>query len=657
MPDRTARGFDGIAAVVLLLFAALLIAPLFRVEYLDNWGSIDSTFLADSRFLAEHWPHPLWQPHWYCGTRFDFIYPPALRYATAALAKFGGLSAARAYHIYTGFVYCLGVAGVYLLARTLRFRRAWAAVAGVAAAILSPSFLLLPGYREDAALHMPQRLNVLLKWGEGPHVSALSLLPFALLFTWRALERGRPASVVLAGVFSSLVVAHNFYGAVALSIFFGLATWSVWVGRRDWAVLRRAVLIAGFAYGLAAWWLTPSYFRITFENLKLVAQPGNAWSRWTALVVLAVFVWITRSRKLAARSVFLSGLALFFTLIVVGHYYAGFRVVGEPHRFVPELDLVLILAITAVLESLSSRRLPMRIAAATVVVAALAVSYPYLTRPWSVIAGDANFRVRPEYQMTGWIAKHLPDARVFATGSLRFWYDVWHDGAQVGGGSDQGMLNGTLPLVQWLVIHDPAPERPVRWLQAMGADAVAVPEPPSSVMFFEYAEPRKFAGVLAPIYDDGGGNTIYRVPRRFAARARVVVTSQIERLGPIPVSNEDGPTIDAYVRVVEEGPDREVELRRDGPESMSVAARLLEGESLLVQETYDPAWRASSGGRRLAVSRDAVGYMVVHAPPGEQTIRLVFELPLECVVGRILTACAVAAAVLWLWFGRRVAES
>lgn len=647
-------------AVVILLAAALLIAPLFRVEYLDNWGSIDSTFLADARFLVEHWPHPLWQPLWYCGTRFDYVYPPALRYGTAGLAMAAGISTARAYHIYTALLYCAGIAGVYLLSRTLGLRRTWAAVAAGATALLSPSFLVLASHRRDAALHMPQRLNVLLKWGEGPHMSALALLPFALLFTWRALRRGAAADLVPAAVFSTLVVAHNFYGAVALAIFFGIAVWSVWVERRERAVFARAALIAALAYGLAAWWLTPSYLRITMENLKLVAQPGNNWSRWIAAAILAGFgaaTWrLGRDRKPIGAIVFLSGSALFFSLIVIGHYYAGFRVAGEPHRFVPELDLALILAIAAALQRLAGRGGAREgLVTGAVAVLCLAVSYPYLRHPWSVYAADPNFRDRPEYRMSEWIAQHLPGARLFATGSLRFWYDVWHDGAQVGGGSEQGLLNGTLPMVQWQVIKDPAARRGVAWLEAVGADAVVVHEPPSRVLFFEYAEPRKFAGVLPVIFDDGNGNVIYKTPRRFAALARVVGTTDIERLGPIHVSNENLAEIEAYAGVVESAGRSEVEMRREAPEVMTLRTRLSEGESLVVQETYDTAWHASSGGRALRISKDAVGFMLVHAPPGEQEIRLVYELPLENKVGRMLTFVAAIAALLLLRSRRIVA--
>ena len=109
---------------LIFLFAAVLIRPLFKAKYLDKWASIESTFIADARFLMAHWPHPQWQPLWYAGTRFDYIYPPMLRYGTAAIAKVTGFWPVKAYHFYTAFFYCVGIAGVYLLVRVGHASRA-----------------------------------------------------------------------------------------------------------------------------------------------------------------------------------------------------------------------------------------------------------------------------------------------------------------------------------------------------------------------------------------------------------------------------------------------------------------------------------------------------------------------------------------------------
>ena len=89
--------------LLVFLFAAVLIRPYFKAKYTDKWASIESTFIADARFLSEHWPHPQWQPLWYAGTRFDYIYPPALRYGTAAISKVTGFWPVKAYHFYVAF--------------------------------------------------------------------------------------------------------------------------------------------------------------------------------------------------------------------------------------------------------------------------------------------------------------------------------------------------------------------------------------------------------------------------------------------------------------------------------------------------------------------------------------------------------------------------
>jgi hypothetical protein len=642
------RRVDLAVAFALFVFAALLIRPLFRIEYFNNWGSIDSTFIADARFLVDHWPHPLWQPLWYCGTRFDYIYPPALRYGTAIVAMMADVSTARGYHLYTAFLYCLGSAGVFALVRTVAGSRAWAAVAAIAIATVSPSFLVLPSFRVDSALHMPQRLNVLIKWGEGPHISALSLLPFALLFCWRALSQGGALSSVLAALCCALVVAHNFYGATALAVFFPLIIWSIWITHRDRRVFLRAGWIVLLAYGLSGFWLTPSYLRITLDNLKLVAQPGNAWSRWLAVLAAILFAamsWkFARGQKCRSYAVFLAGSVLVFSLVVAGHYYLGFRVVGEPHRFVPELDLVLILAVAEILRRLAGMNWQWgRLVVAAAVLAALAGSYPYLRRPWSVFVADPNYRSRIEYRLGEWLSTHLPGGRTFATGSLRFWYNVWNNDAQVGGGSDQGILNGILAHAQWQVMNDPQTGRDLAWLQAMGADAIVVPEPQSGVVFHEYKAPRKFAGVLPVLYDDGAGNIIYKVPRRYPSHARIVRTAEADSLPTVP-QDDNTDQLAAYVKSLEQGPDRPAEMRRDGPELIRIRATLREGESLVVQESYDPAWRAYSQGKSLEIRKDPVGFMRVYATPGDQEVRMVFELPFENRIGRILTALSILIA-------------
>jgi len=152
------------------------------------------------------------------------------------------------------------------------------------------------------------------------------------------------------------------------------------------------------------------------------------------------------------------------------------------------------------------------------------------------------------------------------------------------------------------------------------------------------------AGVLPVLYDDHQGNVIYRVPRRWPARARVVETARLNVLKR-PRFNDDVEYLQAYEDVIEKGPDSPAVLTRDGPDAMRVRARLAPGQSIVVQESYDPAWHAWSGGRPLAVRKDAMGFMGIDAPPGEQEIALAFVTPLENHLGRVLSVMAILVVI------------
>src|ERR1035438_7271845 len=125
--------------MLLVLLAAVLIWPLFQVEYFDNWMSIDGGFIGDARFLREHLPSPGWAPFFYCGNRFDYLYPPAMRYGAALISRYGS---------------------VYALMRSISRSRVFAASAALASLVLSPVLLIFKPIRHDSALHMPQHLNV-----------------------------------------------------------------------------------------------------------------------------------------------------------------------------------------------------------------------------------------------------------------------------------------------------------------------------------------------------------------------------------------------------------------------------------------------------------------------------------------------------------------
>jgi hypothetical protein len=646
-------------SAALIVLAAVLIWPLFGLNYLDNWPSIESTFISDARLLDQNLPHPGWQPLWYCGTRFDYIYPPALRYGTAIIAKIADVSTARGYHIYIAIFYVLGIVAVYWLVRGGSGSRggAWLAACGVA--LLSPSFLFLTDHRHDSGYWVPQRLHSLMTYGEGPHISALCVLPAALALLFLALGKWRPAALAGAGILCALVVANNFYGATALAIFFPIVTWAVWVGNPKRAVLLRATGIVALSYALCAFWLTPSYLRITVLNLQWVSQPGNYWSRLTALLAICIFCGLTWSwakrRPERSWAVFVWGAGVFLSLYVLGLFYFGFRVAGEAFRLIPELDVALLLVLVEILRLLWKKP-KLRLVAAALALVAFSPSIRYLRHAYSVFPKSGPLENQFDYRIAKWVHDQLPGQRVLPVGSIRFWFDAWFENSQPDGGSQQGILNQILPIAQWQIAAGEKGELATLWLQALGTDAVIVPDRTSEEFYHDFAKPEKFRGLLPVLFDDQHGTTIYRIPRRFPSIGRVVDRAKIAAVGPIR-GGGDTETLTRYVNVLDSPDQSLTTVSWKGFDQAEVQAQVAAGQTVLLQETYDPYWRADENGAPLAIHREPVmNFMLIDVPPGSHTIRMHFETPLENRAGQGLFFVGLAAIAALFWRQRSLAR-
>lgn len=627
--------------IIIFLFVAVLIRPLYKAKYMDLWGSIESTFISDARFLRDHWVHPNWQPNWYCGTRTDYIYPPALRYGTAVITKVNSkVLPVKAYHLYCAFFYCFGIAAVYVLARYGSGSRLAGYLAAAATALVSPSYLFVEEKRIEAFFQMPYRLNVLIRYGEGPHMTALAWIPLALFFTYRALQQWRPKSLAMAAICCAVVVSNNFYGATALALLFPMLAFAIYITHLDPWLWVRAAAIGCLAYGLTAFWLVPSYLHLTLANMRFVSMEGNTWSRWVMLAIVTAIVLLAnkfaKGRKELAWLVFVCGSLTIFVTNVLGHQFFNFRLIGEPARLFPELDLIMILFAVELLWRLWNAPSPWRKVAAGILVAiSLGTSWEYLQNARRFFAMDPDPTDQVEYQMQNWIANNMPKARSFTSGSVRFWYNAWHDLAQVGGGSEQGLINGIVMSAQWEILLGDNPKLSILWLQILGADAVLVNGKQSREIYHDFQFPDKFAGSLPVLYDDGVGNVIYGVPRRYTSLARVVNRARLDSLPEIP-GNGTEPTLSAWQDVIENGPDVPTTTEWQGTDALHVKAPTQQGESIFLQVSYDSNWRAYANGRKVPIRRNHLGFMTVDAPAGTQEIRLEFPLPFSNKVGYAL---------------------
>jgi hypothetical protein len=338
--------------------------------------------------------------------------------------------------------------------------------------------------------------------------------------------------------------------------------------------------------------------------------------------------------------------AAVFSIYVLGFYYFGFRTAGDPARLIPELDLALIFAGVEILRAVWNRP-RWRLVASLAMLIAFTPSIRYLRHVWSPFPKAAPIENIYEYKTTKWVHDHLPGQRVLPSGTVRFWYDAWFNNAQPDGGSMQGMLNQVLPYAIWEIEHGDQADIAVLWLRALGTDAVIVPDKTSFEAYHDYRVPEKFRGALPVLYDDGHGTVIYKIPRT-PGIARIVDRARFDRIGKLR-SGDDLVTLTNYVSVVDDPTQDPATLAWKGFDEAEVEAKTQQGQSVLVEETWDPAWHAVENGKELPVrASNTMDFMVIDAPPGEHRIQMRFLTPLENRVGQALffvTALAMVGLV------------
>jgi uncharacterized membrane protein YfhO len=91
------------------------------------------------------------------------------------------------------------------------------------------------------------------------------------------------------------------------------------------------------------------------------------------------------------------------------------------------------------------------------------------------------------------------------------------------------------------------------------------------------------------------------------------------------------------VSVVENPAQNSAALTWRGFDEAEIEAKADRGQSVLVEETWDPAWHAYENGKELPVrAGNTMGFMLIDAPQGEHRIRMRFETPLENRAGQVL---------------------
>ena len=640
-----------------MLFAinAWVCGPLWTAGFIDQMGSSEGPVLALIRHILRHWGDLTWFPVWLDGMPFTHVYNPGLHATTAWFASLFSLSPERAYHIVAALLYALGPVTLYWLCWRFTGSRAHAFFTGLLYSLFSLSGALAATTRQDMGgwLHA-RRYQVLVHYGEGPHLAVLTLIPLAIWALDRAVRGEKRAFLPLAAMLLGACVATNWTGSIGLTLAVAAYLLSQLGSMRParWLV---ALGIAAVAYLLICPWVPPSavaQFPANAQNSAGTAFGARhlLWpAGWIALMAAAHLLL----QKIQASRGFRFFVFYFLTtaFIVLPSDWANLTVIPQPRRVHLEMEMALAGVVTYPPARLWERAaLPLRVALG-VTLALLCVIQLRNYRAYArEITRPVDIENTIEYREAKWFEHHLPGARVFVPGSVDMWMNAFSDSPQMVGCCDQGVPTVEHRIAFYTVlVRDQQGNRETEisplWLKAYGAAAVAVSGPRSTETVKPYTTPTKFEGALPVLWRDGD-DAIYQVTPGPHSLAHVIRPDQEVRRAPI--HGLDVEPLRPFVAALEDPSLPRASFQWLNQHQARIETRIEPGQILSLQVSYAPGWRAEANGAPARVHADALGLTIVEPHcTGPCTVMLTYDGAAEARWTRVAQWLGVILCVVW----------
>ncbi|MCC6364730.1 MAG: hypothetical protein IT165_14510 [Bryobacterales bacterium] len=655
------RGRDNLLIALLagLLFAGnvWINRPLFRGGEQPYRGSIESGYAGIARFFSVN-PNPWgWNPTIYCGLPANQTYLPTVPYLVAGLLWIHPqLDALHAYRIVTAIFASFGPVALFLFAAYASGSRWWPFLAATGYSLCSPSYDLFQTIDNDRGiLSIPWRLQVMVKYGEGPHNAGLTLIPLALIGVLKAARTPGFAALAAGALGLAAVALTQWIAAFALAISV-LLLMAAYARAKDFRH-SRVLAAAALGYALAAFWLTPTFIQTVAFN-----WPKDSFGykiedhQRLALALIAagaLLIWLGFRQAPQSRYLcFVTLCAFVFAAFAECFYAHGIDVIPESRRYALEMELFLTLAVVEWLRSGWNagggvNRFCVILAASLLVIQAVPQTGRFLRE------GYSGWALRPkqetaEYRIAHWLSAHPTSGRAYVSGGLRFHLNSWFDLHQTSGTFESGLTN-RIP-VDWdyrfrsLAGVNPANAvaDSLAILHAMGVQYLVVHGEGSEEYYRDLKNPARFESALEKVYD-ASGDRIFRVPFRSLAHY----------VRPQELAEGWNPAAMAHFLSAIDDPARPVLVADwDGPSRLLISGGAIPtGMGVSVLMNYDRGWRAFQEGRPVKVERDRVGYLFLQPAAGsEGTIVLDYRPPAETLLAAGVSVVAWVAVLALLGY-------
>lgn len=628
-----------ISLISFALFAlnAVICAPLFRIEYLDDFQSNEGSWITFAKFLSTYWPHVSWFPWFNAGMPFEDTYLPLVSGLVAVISTVVRCSPAYAFHFVAALAYSLAPVFLFLFARGVSGLIAPSMWAALLWSLLSPSIIFPQLLRDLGTPWGLRRLQNIVIYGETPHNVALCLLPISLLLTWRYLEMPTVRRFGLAALAAAAVMLTNAFGVVVVFV----SSLVLFASRKrlGWKAFAAVCGIQLAAYMAACRFLPPSVIRLLEKNSPSAGSRNLIFAACFAALLVILWAALRRlSDPLLQFAILFS--ACFGGIAALG--FAGINLMPQPQRYHLELEPGLCLLAVFLLARIPSKIL---FVICMPLLAWVAVKdYRFarnLIHPVD-IAQSAPFRE------ARWISTHLPGQRVLVAGEGEWLFNLFSDNPQMGAGHEPTAPNWIQRVAVYTIFsgHNAGAEDgaiSILWLKAFGCGAIVVPGRESKDHYHAIANPDKFDGLLPLVWREGG-DSIYQVPLRSTSLAHVLPRSAI--VTRQPANGLDVDQVRRYVDALQPA-----SIAWENPDHARIAARMDSSKVLSVQITYDPGWQAHVGKRQVATSYDQLGFIVVDPGcVGDCSVDLEFTGGVERTIAQavsVLVVLLLGAMLFW----------
>ena len=177
---------------------------------------------------------------------------------------------------------------MFWLCYAVNHDRVQALIAALLYSLISPTCFLVPLIRADAGGWLsPRRYQILVHYGEGPHISAVALIPVVVLVLHGAVSLRNRICIALAPFALAAIPLTNWPGSMGLTMAV-LAYCLSQIGAfriSNWLVL----IVAGIAaYLIASPWIPPSVIATVIRNAQQSDGTSlGAAQLWPGLILAA----------------------------------------------------------------------------------------------------------------------------------------------------------------------------------------------------------------------------------------------------------------------------------------------------------------------------------------------------------------------------------